>query len=265
MQIKTSPKSKKEARILSSMKEWKEGFVEVDQEKHWEEGRSAESLAWFFMEGNGEQYLIDVFSQIFNTSEVVLTEGTIEDACPFDQYSRPRMQDMTIRGTLGNQPIFVAIEAKVDEPFGDKISTVRNTAVKYCESHPNSKRVNRIDGLEKRFGLSDESLRYQLLLYLGGSVLADKEGNMRKEKYVLMPVLVFETDLYNRKKAAMNEEAYHAFMKELHFEKKADIVPLESIAVQSNNHTPISVYQKEIEGIQVISFYSHITRPTAGK
>ena len=102
---------------------WKEGFIAVDGEKHWEEGRSAERLANDFsskVPSSGECSLRDILMSFLHEDKIIWKKATIEHGSQFDSYARPRMQDLAIWGNAGNKAFFIGVEAKVDEPFGSK-------------------------------------------------------------------------------------------------------------------------------------------------
>ena len=71
---------------LTSLSAWEQGFIEVDDKKHWEPGYSAYSLAQFFTEGEGKQWLCKLISHIFNDS-FNITDARIEHESKLDTYS----------------------------------------------------------------------------------------------------------------------------------------------------------------------------------
>ena len=71
---------------LTSLSAWEQGFIEVDDKKHWETGYSAYSLAQFFTERDGQQWLSNLMSDIFNDS-FTITDARIEHESKLDKYS----------------------------------------------------------------------------------------------------------------------------------------------------------------------------------
>ncbi|MEE1097778.1 MAG: hypothetical protein U0K83_05555, partial [Bacteroidales bacterium] len=200
----------------------------VDKEKNWEEGRSACTLAKYFTTPNIEESdgikKIKEYFEALGFSNPRFEYAEIEHPSPFDKYSRPRMQDLVIKGESEKGRILACIEAKVDEKFGNE---VLNQAYKKAKQdkikYPNSNRQNRIEELcDKYLNVSAESIkfgdenniRYQLLHYLAGSICEANE----KDNVVFMPIMVFKTDEYNKKKGDRNREDYDRFIKALKFE-----------------------------------------------
>ena len=92
--------SNKNNRLITNLESWKTAFIEVDKEKNWEEGRSACTLAKYFTTPNIEEsYGIKKIKEYFEAlgfSNPKFEYAEIEHPSPFDEYSRPRMQDLVI-------------------------------------------------------------------------------------------------------------------------------------------------------------------------
>ena len=220
--------SNKNNRLITNLESWKTAFIEVDKEKNWEEGRSACTLAKYFTTPNIEEsYGIEKIKEYFKAlgfSNPRFEFAEIEHPSPFDEYSRPRMQDLVIKGESEKGRILACIEAKVDEKFRNEVfnqayKNAKQDKIKY----PNSNAQKRIEELcDKYLNVSAESInsedenniRYQLLYYLAGSICEAKEyGNV-----VFMPIMVFKTNMYDVSKGKRNREDYEQFRKALKFE-----------------------------------------------
>ena len=243
----------KKKHVLTSIKEWKKGFVEVDK-GHWEEGRSAERLANDFTNGNpssGEVSLRQMLSLFLGTDEIIWKEAYIEHGSVFDKYSRPRMQDLAIWGEVNHKSFFVGVEAKVNESFGSKSVAQQYKYVQGLKSdgiHTEAdKRLNELrdDFLsnvdEKQFGL----IRYQLLYYLAGSFREEAD-------VVFMPVFTYISSKYDHKKGDSNYRAYKKFMELLGFEELQVNDPKMKIAYKK----VISAYNKERNTVLTKPVYS---------
>ena len=236
--------------ILDSIENWKNGFIAVDHKPmHWKTGRSAESLAWYFISGGGEKHLREIFDEIFPHASVNFDDAQIEYECPFDNCGKGRMQDLATWGTVNGSPFFVGLEAKVDEPFGDVLYAAFSKASHAFIDNPKSKAVKRIVDLVNEYGQYNLNLPYQLLHYLAGSLA---EGRRRGAKYVLMPVFVFDTSSIDKKMfsdrvADENKDLYIKFLNELKFKK---------IKKSSNG----LYFSKKYGDIEVITIYSKIKR-----
>lgn len=234
--------NKKHEHVLDTLDKWKEGFVEVDRETHWRDGYSAQSLAIFFTTGEGQLWLDNLVKDLF-TNEIEYATAEIEHESKLDTYSgKHRMQDLAIWGTINGKSIFIAIEAKVLEPFGNySVRDEYEHAIWYkTEKNENSKKTNRIEdvvsALFPKCTPYDEkvcNLRYQLLHYLTasireGSTFLESKKSIKKRchpEIVVLPVLVFKTKQHltdlEKKKAELNEEDYRVFCNALGFEEKS--------------------------------------------
>ena len=214
---------------LTSLSAWEQGFIEVDDKKHWETGYSAYSLAQFFTERDGQQWLSNLMSDIFNDS-FTITDARIEHESKLDKYSgKHRMQDLAIWGSTGmGKKVFCGVEAKVLESFGNNNLRDEYEAATHYQKFkkPNSKRPDRIKDTVKFLfeGQTPYSegicnLRYQLMYYFRASILetptyessklsiSKRNNELDKVDVVVLPVLVFKTDHYksDKEKGKLNE------------------------------------------------------------
>ena len=213
---KLTIKNKKGLELTAST--WREGFIAVDEERHWEEGRSAERLANDFSNGSpstGELSLRGILKLFLGVEdrEIVWTKACIEHGSRFDKYRRPRMQDLAIWGEAGGKTFFVGVEAKVDEPFGSKSIGEQEEYIKGLKKRTNAGK--RLSELTDDFlnGIDDavyKVFRYQLLYYLAGSFRENAD-------IILMPVFSYHSDKYDERKGGENYSAYKYFMEKLGF------------------------------------------------
>jgi len=215
---------------LTSLSAWEQGFIEVDDKKHWETGYSAYSLAQFFTERDGQQWLSNLMSDIFNDS-FTITDARIEHESKLDTYSgKHRMQDLAIWGSTGTgKKVFCGVEAKVLESFGNNNLRDEYEAATHYQKYkkPYSKRPDRIKETVK-FLFEEQTpysegicnLRYQLMYYFRASILetptyessklsiSKRNNELDKVDVVVLPVLVFKTDHYksDTEKGKLNEK-----------------------------------------------------------
>ena len=199
-------------RELSSIEEWRDGFIEVDgKPMHWKEGYSAHSLAKFFIEKGGEKWLSDTLRVLLGT-QIQYNEAEIEHASKVDSFQGgQRMQDLAIWGLTGDgKSVFVGIEAKVLETFDKTIEEAITEAKKTLKTKPTSNGINRINGiLEYLFPgkalISVKHLRYQLSHYFVGGLREAPSLSISRKQYnekrpladiVVLPVLAFQTKHY---------------------------------------------------------------------
>ena len=214
--------------LIVDLESWKTVFIEVDKEKNWEEGRSACTLAKYFTTPNiKESYGIKKIEEYFKAlgfSNLKFNSAEIEHESRFDSFrGQGRMQDLVIWGESEKGSILTCIEAKVDESFDKSLFKKLEEIEKYLDTHKNSKRRDRIQNLCKEYlkvNVGDiksedkNDIRYQLLHYLAGSICEAKCC----ADVVFMPIMVFKTDEYNKKKGDRNRKDYEQFRKALKFE-----------------------------------------------
>lgn len=234
---------------VSDFKTWKEAFCQIDSDVHWEEGRSACSLARHFTQPSIDKSegieMLTKFLYSLGFDDVKLTRGEVEHESSFDNYKKGRMQDLVLWGECGNEPVVICVEAKVDEPFGDTIEQAYMDAESYLQKSPESKKKVRIIDLCARYfdNAAPEQCfqyRYQLLHYLAGSL-----NEAAKEKAALfMPVIVYKTSKYNEKAGERNLEDYLNFMQSQKFTRY--------------DTDGIIVFKNRMEGVDVFSAYIEV-------
>ena len=200
---------------LTDLSAWRDAFVAIDKNpSHWKEGRSACSLARYFLSGRGEPEIVATVNGLLADDSVeCLERGEIECLCPFDAYRNPRRQDMGIWGwTKNGRRFFVGVEAKVDEPFSDDtLGSALAKAGKTKIAKPKSCALDRIHGLCDWFDVSPEDetvrdLRYQLFHFTKGTAdVADVDIR-------IMLLLTFHTPEYDSKKGEGNAADWQAFL-----------------------------------------------------
>lgn len=235
-------------------KNWKKGFVEVDEERHWEVGRSAERLANDFSNGipsSGEKTVRSIISLFLKTDEIVWGDAFIEHGSVFDSYSRPRMQDLAIWGEAAGKSFFLGVEAKVDERFGSKsVAQQKKYVEKLLEEDIVTEADKRLKELCDDFlvnvGKKDyRKIRYQLLYYLAGSFREDPE-------IIIMPVFTYISEKYDPKKGKRNYDDYKMFMELLGFETVPGMIP----GMKSAYKKTISALDKNRKNILNKTVYS---------
>lgn len=189
--------------------DWARIFTATKKKRHWKPGRGAHSLAEFILNHRGAQFITDIVSETLNDA-ISLDLAYIEQEIRFDQYGHGREHDLGIYGTTSSgKSIFIGLEAKVDEPFGDFLSAsyLKSKAKELSGVRTNS--IKRIDQLIKdNFEDIDESvfdLRHQLLYATVGTIAVGADISV-------LLVLVFKTKLYDELRAIDNFKDYLAFM-----------------------------------------------------
>ena len=239
----------KNGTVVTDIESWEDAFKEVDEAKHWKEGRSAKSLAQYFSLPNIDQSngikLIKEYVDICGFKNFEPIRARIEHESRFDEFrGKGRMHDMVIWGNGGDCHLVICIEAKVDEPFGSSVSEAYRESEEYVKKNPRSKRKERIEKLCKNYykidvndSTSYTNIRYQLLHYLAGAITEAKSCN----DVVFMPIMVFKTNKYNKEN--YNKKDYEVFIKSMNF-----------VLLNSEKE----IYKNNIDGVDVYMTYVEI-------
>lgn len=231
-------------REISTLEEWERHF---NSSKHWKKGRSAYSLADFILNRNGAAYLEYRVSSVLS-EEVIFERTTPEYLAKFDSYRSPSHLDLGIFGKVGpGNSLFVGVEAKVDEPFGQTVSKRYRNALQKRRAGEKTNAPERVKKLLSRYFLEPappdaskfSDVRYQLLTASAGTVAVPKG-------VVVLCVLVFKTDSYDTTKG---EENYRDYMKFL------DCADAESLA--EDKQTSL-VHELHLDGKRLISIHEYV-------
>ncbi len=244
--------SNKNGKVISNLSTWKDAFIEVDNARHWKEGKSAHSLALHFTRPSiNDSKGLNILSKYLGYlgyNEVLYDYAEIEHESSFDAFrGNGRIQDLMIWARNRNQLIAICIEAKVDESFDMNVPDAYEARKNNLIKKPNSKALERLENICRHYYKDTpisklNNIRYQLLYYLAGSINEAKKIN----GIVFMPVFVYLTNSYNKTDGDKNKNDYKSFMESLDFELK-----------EFNDNT-IFIYQNNLDGVDVFSAYIEI-------
>ncbi len=181
---------------------------------HWRKGRSAYSLADFIMNRNGANILESRISSVLSQS-IRLEQGTPEFRAPFDSYRGPSNLDLGIFGRVGSRSsLFVGLEAKVDEPFGDKTVCERyQAASRELSRNPRSRALDRVRNLLSQYFADTDDPCDSRFSNLGYQLLTGTAGTVARQKNVsIFYVLTFITREYDQRKGQDNRLGYEKFI-----------------------------------------------------
>jgi len=144
---------------------------------HWRQGRSAKSLADSWFAANGLPLTVkSVLETAPEYRGVELVDGWLERKTDLEDGQGGHSQtDLLALVTLSNGLAVLAVEGKVDEPFGDYVSD--------WSGDGSGRKVIRLAGLCALLGISvasASSLRYQLLHRTAAAVLEAKRFKVRQ-------------------------------------------------------------------------------------
>ena len=203
---------------IVSLTDWQVLASPMGGDSQWRDGRSAKELA---------KYITGHLPQMPKELEDLLSNFSRQDSS-FD-WSAESVTDFSKHGygkgmgrnhdlIVYNQDVFLGIEAKADEPFGNK------TIAEELKNASNNKKLRIEKLVDLVFGDQVENhleLRYQLLTACGGVLLEAKHRNIQK---AVMLVLVFlkngtdasERPYYLEENRARNNEDWESFLRQLH-------------------------------------------------
>lgn len=170
---------------IATLTDWQILASPMGGDEQWRDGRSAKELARYITESLPQmpkelEQLLCCFSGMDSAFD-----WSAEYVTDFRKYGYGRGNGRTHDLILYNDDVFVGIEAKADESFGNK------TIAEELENATDNKKL-RIDKLVSLvFGDETKNhltLRYQLLTACGGVLL---EAEQRKLRNAVMLVLVF--------------------------------------------------------------------------
>ena len=203
--------------------------------KYWKPGRSEYSLAEFIIDRNRADALQERVAAVLG-EPVEFEKGVPKYEVSFDEYRNGHVHDLGLFGTVSGKRLFVGVDAKVDEPFGNFVSEEWAAADKVKKGGKITRKPERIRKLCARFGpgVTEGSgdIRYQLLHGVAGTVDADAD-------LFVFYVIVFRTGLYDAEKGKQNHEDYRRFV------KRAGGKPIQTVDDSAEAHV-LTVGRKEL-------------------
>ncbi|MBP7735463.1 MAG: hypothetical protein KA369_05765 [Spirochaetes bacterium] len=198
-----------ESDIINSLKDW-ETKCPPAKDEHWKDGRNAKELgrAWITDFTKQGELINNLINQYFE-SKIDFIMVSPEFETRFDKYGSGRKHDLLIIGQLNKDKIVIGIEAKVDEPFSNKL--IKEYLLQKQLDIWNGENSNvpaRIEELlkaifQKKFTIKHLELRYQLV-YSIASILA--EAKIRKAKYAFFIIEKFVTEKINQRQDSVNQK-----------------------------------------------------------
>jgi hypothetical protein len=192
---------------------WEDWEAVYEQNQgHFVPNRSAYSIAQFMLEQGGDKYLSARVSQLL-PEPVVFQHAIPELEIRFDSYGKGRFHDLGIygEGHDSGKSLFVGVEAKVDEPFGEVVKDVYARAMARRGAGVSTNLPDRVDDLlALHFPAKPPRMwetRYQLLYATAGTLAA------RMDMSVLY-IIVFRTSAYDPEIGKENERDFMDFMKQ---------------------------------------------------
>lgn len=224
------------AHRINDVDTWHQYAPPKEKEKHWKVGRSAQALA---------AYMTEALPELPTEIEALLGRFTSKDAelhwdAEFVTALPGKGNGRNHDAVIYNEDIFVGIEGKADESFGNKY-----IAEELVGASDNKR--SRIEQLTKMiFGDAPEAhptVRYQLLTACAGILI---EARKRGIQNALFLILVFKKEkAYSQAKLIENNKDLNAFLREL---QAAEIENgLYILPTRYGKAHEIDLYMKKIE------------------
>ncbi len=238
--MKLTPSGK--AANIFDERTWFKNAKPMGGETHWRDGRSAKELA---------QYITDALPSVPQEIEELLANFIPGDSdlfwdaeyvTEFSKFDLGKGEGRNHDAAMWNDQIFIGIEGKADETFGDIIGK------EYKDCSDNKKK--RIDGLCNMIwgkAPNDYSeIRYQLLTASAGILLEAKERGLEKALFL---VIVFKRIIdgekrYKDEKITENKKDVKAFLRKC---DAADLGYCYKVPTVFGAANGIELYFKEIE------------------
>jgi hypothetical protein len=164
---------------IHDLDEW--GTLASPGKDRWREGYSACELARTWLTDQGLEALTSVLDLVPATRGFRPKRGTAEAQTQFDNFTGPRNHDLLLHGESAGGPTVVAIEGKVNEPFGQTLADYREAAVAKADRGERTNAPERLAGLTRAlagWALPEDGrdqrrlLRYQLFSAVAGTLAA---------------------------------------------------------------------------------------------
>jgi len=231
----------KKSETITKLNDWSKEI----QPKDWVEGRSAYSLADFILNKNGADKIRDVVENLLK-DDVIFEKAIPELEVTFDKFGgRGRFHDLGIYGKTksDNKSIFVGVESKVDETFGQTVSEKYISAITERLNGKNTKAPDRVESLLKQnFGDKIKEkyfdMRYQFLYSTMGTL------EVKKDVSILF-IIVFKTNSYDEIKGKENYRDYCQYIQNVNSTKIfCDTNDVEAHKLMVDNRELFSVYME---------------------
>lgn len=183
---------------------------------HWKEGRSAYELARWWIEGDGEEAVLALLREHFDSPHIHTAVPEAQTA--FDEWpGGTRNHDLLLACTDGTGPLVVGVEAKADETYGQTVAAYRAAAEKRPDSGESTNAPQRLEGLTRNLAGStpDEDpalrpLRFQLFSALAGTIAA---ASAEGAKRAVLLIVELVTDATSEELRVANHADLAAFAK----------------------------------------------------
>ncbi len=218
--------SNKRTNEIITLEEWHFHCPPKEKETQWKCKRSAKEMARYWTNKNKQAEFLSFIQNVL--PDIVFGYAIPELPTKFDVYASPRQNDLVIFANTQGKKVLISIEGKADEPYGSNlVKSELEKAKQTVVTNPKSNKLNRVEGLIKRFKHLPELLecRYQLLTWLAGTI---EEAKREKADTVILISQEFHSDETTKANIERNANDLNYFVKlisngKIHEVKKNEI------------------------------------------
>ena len=200
---------------IQSVEDWKQKCPPAKGDDHWHKGKSAMSLAEYWIKYKGKD-MIESIQQHDSFRNLTIDICSPEYATRFDSFRQRRVHDLVAIGRSGDDKVCIAVEAKVNEGFGNgTVKAIYDRAESKRQIGKSTNLPTRITGLKKALFIDSDrqeisDLQYQLLHAVAGTLAEAKNKECRKAIFFVhtFETNCFEDKDYDRNKKALKKLVY---------------------------------------------------------
>lgn len=197
---------------ISTLDDWYEYCPPQNPDLHWKDKHSAKEMAKFWL-SKEKQTEFKIFFENVIGHTLNIHYALPEFETKFDNYKKPRKNDLCIFAEEKREKILISIEGKGNEPFGDNyIDTEWKSAQDLKINNSSSEKFDRLKELFDRFNKNKDfcKLRYQLTHWFAGTI---DEAEREKINKVYMIVQEFHSDKSDKTSIETNKKDLNRFVK----------------------------------------------------
>jgi len=194
---------------IKTVDDWKQKCPPAKRDGHWCKGKSAMSLADYWINYEGKD-MIESIQKHESFRNLTIDICSPEHVTRFDSYSKGRVHDLVAIGQSGDDKVCIAVEAKVNEGFGNGTAkAIYDKAVRARQEGVSTDLPDRIIGLVRSIFIDPEKreisdLQYQLLYAVAGTLAEAKNNECSRAVFF---VHTFETNCFEDKDYERNKKA----------------------------------------------------------
>ena len=195
---------------ITSWVEWEETYHDIP--RHYVADRDGDSVGEFIKECGGDKILADRAAMLLK-EPVFVQESTPGLDVPFGSYGGSRHHDLAIygRGEDSGKSVFIGVETRFDEPFGDSVQDVHDSAMAQRAAGVATDTPDRLDELLGRYFKTRPDA--ETLSKMNDQLLSAVAGTLEVGAALsVLYIIVFRTPRHESKVLEQNHRDFRTFM-----------------------------------------------------